>query len=358
MKKRLHKFRERFKRKKHKSLPGGAAVVGELENVPRITNDQVAQHREEILGKARKYIYPLQHSKHRIVIISSAITISAILTFLVLCVVNLYKFQTTSTFYYRVSQVVPFPVARIGRNFVSYENYLFELRHYMHYYHEKQDVDFSDPNGQRQLDEFKKRALDRVIDDAYITRIAKEKGIKVSQAEIDKAIARLRDQNRIVSDQALADVLKDYWGWTVQDYRRSLQNQLLSQKVVAALDTETRVRAENALQQLRDGKNFAELASEVSDDQATKGRGGDFGTSITENNRDIPAETIETMFTLKSGEYSGLVNIGTGLEIIMVNEVNGNERKASHILFSYKDISTFLNDIKEQSPARVYLKLK
>src|ERR1039458_1937006 len=39
-------------------------VSDALSNVPRITNETVIDHREEALSSARKYIYPLQHSKH------------------------------------------------------------------------------------------------------------------------------------------------------------------------------------------------------------------------------------------------------------------------------------------------------
>ena len=33
-------------------------VTDALSNVPRITNETVAEHREEVLSSARKYIYP------------------------------------------------------------------------------------------------------------------------------------------------------------------------------------------------------------------------------------------------------------------------------------------------------------
>src|ERR1039458_4464799 len=42
-------------------------VSDALSNVPRITNETVIDHREEVLSSARKYIYPLQHSKHLVV---------------------------------------------------------------------------------------------------------------------------------------------------------------------------------------------------------------------------------------------------------------------------------------------------
>ncbi len=42
-------------------------VSDALSNVPRITNETVGDHREEVLSSARKYIYPLKQSKHRVV---------------------------------------------------------------------------------------------------------------------------------------------------------------------------------------------------------------------------------------------------------------------------------------------------
>ena len=49
-------------------------------------------------------------------------------------------FQSTSGFIYDVSLVVPFPVAKAGPNWVSYESYLFELRRNMHYYQTQQQA--------------------------------------------------------------------------------------------------------------------------------------------------------------------------------------------------------------------------
>ena len=54
-----------------------------LETLPRITNETVTEHREEVLSTARKYIYPLQHSKHRVVLISTSILSAAVVVFFV-----------------------------------------------------------------------------------------------------------------------------------------------------------------------------------------------------------------------------------------------------------------------------------
>jgi hypothetical protein len=120
-----------------------------------ITNDNLSEHREEVLSSARKYIYPLQHSKHRIVLISTGIIIAVVVAFFTYCTVALYKTKSNSGFLYGVTRVVPFPVAKAGPSFVAYENYLFELRHYIHYYQTQQKLDFNSEAGQQQLAEYK-----------------------------------------------------------------------------------------------------------------------------------------------------------------------------------------------------------
>src|ERR1035438_8088201 len=76
------------------------AEANKSESVPRITNETVATHREDVLKSARKYIYPLQHSKNRIIIITSTIIIVFIVAFFSYCTLALYKFQSYSTFLY------------------------------------------------------------------------------------------------------------------------------------------------------------------------------------------------------------------------------------------------------------------
>jgi parvulin-like peptidyl-prolyl isomerase len=333
----------------------GAAVK---DDVPRITNETVAAHREEVLSSARKYIYPLQHSKHRIVLISASLFILTVVIFFSYCTLALYRFQSSSTFLYRVTQVIPFPIARTGNRFVAYENYLFELRHYTHYYETQQRQDFNTEAGQQQLAEFRKRALDKVVNDVYIKQLAEQNGITVTDREVNDQIAIVRNQNRLGgSDKVFEDVLKDYWGWTVDDFKRSLRQQLLAQKVVSKLDTGAHDKANTALAELKNGTDFAAVAKKYSDDPTTKDNGGDFGFPIDKTNRDLTAQTTDALFKLQPGQFSDVIDIGYGLEIVKNIEKNGDKVKGAHILINFKDINTYVNDLKDKQKARVYIKL-
>lgn len=326
------------------------------ENVPRITNETIAEHREEVLKGARKYIYPLQHSKHRIVLITSTIVVAAAAAFLIYCSAALYKLYQHNTFLYRVTQVVPFPIARVGGSFVEYENYLFELRHYIHYYQNQLDRNFEGDDRQQLIDR-RQQALSDVINQAYVKKLAKQNKVAVSNKEVDARINVVRDQNRLGNNnKVLSDVLRNYWGWSISDFKRSLKQQILAEKVVAKLDTATRGRADSALAQAKAGGDFAALARQLSDDESTKANGGDFGGPISKTNPNIPPQITEALFSLKAGEVSGIINTGQTLEILKVNQNDGTNVTAQRISFNLKDISEFIEPLKKKEPAKTYVK--
>ncbi len=341
-----------------KALRDGRTNVTSKAVVPYITNETVAEHREEVLKGARKYIYPLQHSKHRIVVVSSTIFAVAVISLFTYSTIGLYKLQSTSTFIYRVTQVIPFPVARENGHMVSYESYLFELRHYMHYYETQQKLSFKTSEGQLQLANYKQRALQSVVDDAYIKELAKENDVSVTNREVDNEIAIVRDQNRLgTSNQVFEDVLRDFWGWSLNDFKRSLRQQMLARKVVSKLDVSAHAQANAALAEIKDGGSFADIAKKYSADAATKDTGGDYPIAIDKSNRDISAKVTSAIFALKAGEMSGIIDTGYTLEIVKLNGFEGEKAKASHIQINLKDINELLKPMKAKHKAKLYIKV-
>jgi hypothetical protein len=341
-----------------RAKPAEEKVSEALKGVPRITDETVAEHREEVLSSARKYIYPLQHSKHHVVRISVGLLLSVLIVFLAICGLELYKLQSTSGFMYDVTRVIPFPVAKAGDRWVSYESYLFELRHNMHYYKTQQAANFSTKDGKAQLDRLKKQALGQVIQDAYVKKLAAQNNVSVSNQAVENEVALVRSQNRLGSnDRVFKDVLNEFWGWGIDDFKRELREQMLQQAVVAKLDTSTNQKANAALQQIKSGADFAKVAADTTEDLATKGSGGQFAEPITPTNRNVAPLVVHTVFQLKPGQTSGIVNTGYTLEIIKVIDATGNSRHAAHIQFNLKDTSVYLDPVKKQHPAQRFIKV-
>ena len=332
----------------------------QLKDIPKITTETIGGHREEVLSGARRYIYPLQHSKHRIVVITTIIIIFTLLAFLAYSAAALYRLYHYNTFLYRITQVAPFPIARTGGTYVNYENYLFELRHYIHYYENKQQNKFG---GQQQILTFRKQALEDVISNAYVKILADKNKVKVTDKEIDSQIAAVRNQNRLGSnDKVFADVLQDYWGWSITDFKRSLKEQMLATKVAAKLDTATAVKAEGFLKHAKSGTDFGQLAKEASD-ASDKENGGDYGFGITKTNPNVPPEVIDQLFKLQPGEVSDIilasrtdVSRPNTLEIVKVNQSDGTTVNAQHISFNLKDISIYIDELKKTQPVKTYVR--
>lgn len=333
-------------------------VTDAISNVPRITNETVGDHREEVLSSARKFIYPLQHSKHHIVRISVSLLVFVLVAFFAVCGLSLYKFQVTSGFIYDVTRVIPFPVAKVGKNWVSYEAYLFELRRNMHYYHTQQQSDFSTKDGKAQLSRLKHQALTAVIQDTYVKQLAATHHVLVSDRTVNNQVTLVRNENRLgSSDRALREVLSEFWGWNEADFKSELKQQLLAQAVTAKLDTAANARAQAALQQLKGGADFAALATQVSDDPATKAAGGKYPAPITLNDSSIPPIITAALFNLKPGQTSGIINAGYSLDIVKLLDRSGSSLHGAHIQFNLQSITAYTKPLETKQPPHYYIKI-
>jgi parvulin-like peptidyl-prolyl isomerase len=234
---------------------------------------------------------------------------------------------------------------------------LFELRHYTHYYETQLKVNFDNGKDKEQLNQFKRRALDKVINDAYVKQLAAEHNISVSDQEVEDQITIVRNQNRLgSSEKVFEDVIKDYWGWNVNDFKRSLRTTLLAQKVAAKLDTETNEKAAAALAELKSGASFADVAKKYSDDPS-KENGGELGFAVDRTSKEIPAQATDALFKLQPGQITEVVNTGYTLEILKNIETNGDKIRAARIVINFKDVNQYINDLKDKQKYTQYIKL-
>lgn len=331
-----------------------------LQNVPRITNETVAEHRETVLKGGRKYKYPLQHSKRRIVMVSTTLLGLAIVGFVAYTLLSLYRWQSTSSFMHRVTQVVPLPVAKTSDRWVSYEDYLFELRRYMHYYETQQKVDFTDSSGKIQLAMYKPKAMEQVVNAAYVKELAAEKGVKVSDKDIASAMALLKSQNQLgSSDEELASVSKRFFGWSLGDLRRQLSQEILTQKLAASLDKTAYSEAQNILVQLRSGADFGSLAAQASDDLSTKANGGQYGdTAISMSSQEVSPVVVAALSELKPGQVSDIITTNQAFEVVKLLSAEGGKYKAAHIQILFKDIDAYIDPLKKADPPRYFIKVE
>lgn len=285
----------------------------QADSPARITNDTVAEHRERVLAGGRKFKYPIQYSKHRLVINSIIIGVVAIVVAITLLYFQLYIRNDTSSFTYRVTQLIPLPVARVDGTFVRYSEYLMRYRSSQHYLQQQDNVVLGSADGKRQLETIRRKELDAVEFDAYVRKVAQEKNIMVTDEEVDATIqATVKDEG--VSLEAFEKtVLNNFYDWTMGEYRSVVKSALLRKKVAAAIDTVARDKINQADARLRAGQDFFELAKQVSEDQYTKANGGVVG-QVPINNQDATG-VLGALKTLDINQTTGIITAGDGYYI-------------------------------------------
>jgi peptidyl-prolyl cis-trans isomerase SurA len=92
-----------------------------------------------------------------------------------------------------------------------------------------------------------------------------------------------------------------------------------------------RARAQEVLEELRDGGTFEVLARRYSDDPGSREQGGDLGWF--RRGRMVP-EFEDVVYRMRPGQTSGIVSTDFGYHIIRVERARGTERQARHILIS------------------------
>ena len=132
-----------------------------------ITQQNLEESRDEILSKGKKFRYPFQYSKHRLVIITILISIVAVVAFGFLCWFQLYRVQNTSDVMYRFAKAFNLPVAKVDGVSVRYSDYLMLYRSSIKSI-ERQQGALDDSEDSKLLDSYYRRqALNSAEEENY-----------------------------------------------------------------------------------------------------------------------------------------------------------------------------------------------
>lgn len=330
-----------------------AAATPELEAPDRVTNDTVSHHREEVLSKGRQFKYPFHRSKHRIAIISIGVVVAAVLVLGSIMGLQLYRWQDTSDFTRSVTNVLPFPVARVNGSFTHYESYLFELNSSLHWQEKYGTTDLRSPDGKRQVEFMKRSALDKALTNTVAHTLAKKNKITVDDKDVDAVIARVK-----ANGSNLNQILGEQFDFTETELRRYIKDNLLRQKVARDLDKNAPIRAEKILAEIKAGKPFAQAANESSEDLESKQLGGDIGV-VEKGRANVPQEVADAIFKLNQGEVSGVIKTSSDYYIVTVTQkVDETRSKVAIIKVKVKSMTDYLNEYRNAKKVHEYIKLQ
>jgi len=185
-------------------------------------------------------------------------------------------------------------------------------------------------------------ALDWIIESKLIYQEAKKEGVSVSDEEIENRMSEIRSS--FGSQESFVSILSLY-GLTEESFKEQLIPRMLAEKIImkdksisdkdlveffaknkSSFDEKEQVKlrhillktleeAQQAEEELKNGKDFAVVAKEMSIDTATSSNGGEMGW-VGKGVLDPALERV--VFSLNKGERTPVVKTSFGYEIAEV----------------------------------------
>ena len=218
----------------------------------------------------------------------------------------------------------------------------------------------SKPGPTLEKAEVRTTALNQLIEKKLVAQKIKELDIKVSEEEVRQAVEDVKRQNKLTQETLVAAL--NAQGLSFEQYRAQIREQLERLQLVS-LEVRSKIQigeaemkayyeanykqyseemfqarhiffmigqkasesdvkritatAASVLQEIRTGKDFAELAKKYSDDPSTAKDGGDLGTF---KKGEMLPEIENTLLTMKPDEVSELVKTPAGVHIIKLEK--------------------------------------
>ena len=213
-----------------------------------------------------------------------------------------------------------------------------------------------------------RQILDRMIVDRVQVQFAKETGLRVDDAELERAISRIAEQNKISLSTLRATLEKD--GVPYAKFREDIRHEIVMSRLrerevdnkiviteseidallAASLNEEMRsdevdlshilvvvpenaspeqlqarrARAEEALAQLNKGADFRQVAAAFSEAPDAL-QGGAMGWRAGER---LPTIFYDALKTMKPGQISGILRSPNGFHVLRLNERRGGTSAA------------------------------
>ena len=223
---------------------------------PKTEREKVEERREEVLAHGRKFKYPLQYAKHKLMINTIIVALVALVLMVVTGWAMLYKLQDTGDMIYRVTQVIPVPVAEVDGAKVRYSDYLMIYRSNLMTAEQQGGQLGNSEDDEAVRQNYKKAALYSAVEYTYAVKLGEERGVVVSDAEVDMAFDEHRKVGGVErSEEGFLKILRDNFGMSKAEYRRMLYLTLMRAKVAQAVDETALTQAAEVERLLKENDN-------------------------------------------------------------------------------------------------------
>ncbi len=324
-------------------------------NEKKTEREKVEERREEVLTRGRKFKYPLQYAKHKLVINTIIIAVVAMAGLVAAGWVALYRFQDMGDIMYRISRVIPVAVAKIDGESVRFSDYLMIARSSLSPIEKQSGVEGSVEDKKAMREEYKRSALTQAESLTYALKLGRELGVTVSDEEVKKVF----DEHRKVggaerSEESFLKVLSTNFGLSKSEYERALYLALMRAKVEEAIDTEAKKTAEKVEALLKEnGGDYEKAAAGLEGKVEVEKTGGLIDNKNVDGGRSGVASTLE------AGGQSGrfLSSNGDGYYFVKLIEKTETQVNYVSIFVRFTEFEKRVEEVRAQGKVTEYIEI-
>ena len=240
---------------------------GKTDTGRKTEKEKVEERREEVLSRGRKFKYPLQYAKHKLVVNTVIIALAAVIVLAIAGWAALYKLGDMGDIMYRISSIIPVSVAKIDGEAVRFSDYLMTARSSLTTLEQQSGLENSVEDKKAMTNQYKRAALTQAEDLTYALKLGRELGLEVT----DEEVAATFDEHRRVggaerSEDSFLKVLSANFGLSKREYQRMLYLALMRAKVEQEIDVEANKLAEKTVVEIRaQGGDFEKVREVLGD---------------------------------------------------------------------------------------------
>jgi hypothetical protein len=341
-----------------KKLPFKKRKEAQKTAPSRITNETVAEHRERILAGGRRFKYPMQYARHKLVFNTIIVTLVTLVLLAVVGWWQLYIVQNSSSFFYRVTRVLPLSAASVDGESVRYSSYLMYLNSSAHYLQQSEQVNLSSEDGKRQLDYYKRKNMDNAIADAYAAKLAREMNISISDQDVENTVKQqLNTSSGRISQETYDASTLNILGWAPDEYRQAIKNKLILKAVSYAIDTMAKQQADKAASLVNaKGADFTKIAAALGGEGNAKVTVGVSGmVPLANSDGGLSAAAA----ALRKGQASSVIKTttGDGYYFVRLIEKNDTQINYQYIRIPLTAFSEKLAALKKDNKIHEYISI-
>ena len=308
--------------------------------------EKVEERREEVLATGRKFKYPLQLTKHRIVVNTVLIATIILAVLIIGGWLALYRLGMTDDLLYRVTKIVPIPVAYVDSNEVRFSDYLMLYRSSMTSLERQSTTQFEEGSIDEVRNEYKRVALSDAELYSFAEKIAEEKGIIVSNEDIKSELERHVkiggvDRNK----ESFMKIVGENFGLSQDEYERMIYLSLIKSKTATAIDTKANQIVDQVESILAaNDYNYMAVVEQLGDDIIYEETGGLVGSTNIDGGRATEAMKLEPG---QSSQKFISMN-GDGYYFVKLIQKTDTEANFVSIKIPFTELDTQFNHLREE----------